>query len=605
MRTFRELTFRFRQEAANALLALSPATKDLEAGTPLDLLPNPSEVGSALRDTDYARERIHLADEILEGRIPVFDSVIDYGSAIAWRRDPQSGIETSAQYFRRIPYLNPAAVGDHKFIWEINRHQHLVLLAQAHVLTGRDAYSEYVFLQLEHWWTANPFQRGINWASALEVAFRALSWIWIFHLIGDRMSADFRRRFLAELYRHGLHLEYNLSIYFSPNTHLLGEAVTLHALGRLFPKFPRAQHWRSLGCDLVCSHMESYVKSDGSYFEQSTYYHVYALDMFAFHAVLEDVPPPYREKLSRMAEFLASIVSDSGDLPFLGDDDGGRFFSPYGPRARFPRATLATASFLAGKRFFPFTQGDMGEIALWWLGCDRCKIIPADSLASESCAFEDSGIVVLRRGPICALFDAGPFGQWSAGHSHSDTLSLVVTIGDRELLIDSGTFSYMDPEWRSFFRGSSAHNTIRLDGHDQGSASGPFRWTQKPEVMLLEFTSDAAQDRAVATCTYRGLTHTRTIEFAGNDISILDRIEGPVGEHSIEQLWHFARPPHEMAPGHWSINGLAEFAAEGGAIEPGWRSRCFGSREPVAVIVVRQRHTLPVTLHARLQLTSR
>ena len=47
-----------------------------------------------------------------------------------------------------------------------------------------------------------------------------------------------------------------------------------------------------------------------------------------------------------------------------------------------------------------------------------------------------------------------PFGPGSAGHSHSDTLSLVVSVGNQEVLIDSGTYSYMDPEWRSYFRGS-------------------------------------------------------------------------------------------------------------------------------------------------------
>ena len=36
--------------------------------------------------------------------------------------------------------------------------------------------------------------------------------------------------FLSSLYQHGCYIERNLSTYFSPNTHLLGEAVVLHAL---------------------------------------------------------------------------------------------------------------------------------------------------------------------------------------------------------------------------------------------------------------------------------------------------------------------------------------------------------------------------------------
>jgi len=604
MRSAREIHFRLRQEAVNALLALSSPNLKLQADTPLALLPKPTAVAAALRDTGYARDLVATADEVLHGRIPIFDTVIDYGPTMAWRRDPHRGTETPAAYFRRIPYLDLAVAGDHKYIWEINRHQHLVLLAQAAVLTGRDDYCDHVFRQLEHWWAENPFQRGINWTSALEVGFRALSWSWIFHLIGARMSAEFRRRFLAELYRHGLHLEYNLSIYFSPNTHLLGEVVALHALGRLFPQFPRAERWRLLGRRLVREHMQSCVKPDGSYFEQSTYYHLYALDMFTFHAVLEDVPASYRDSLARMAEFLAALVSESGDLPFLGDDDGGRLFHPYGPRPRFARASLAAASLLTGKRFFSYTEHDLAEIALWWLGPERCATPRGEVQAQSFRVFEDAGIVVFRRGPVLALFDAGHFGPGSAGHSHSDTLSLVVTVGDQELLIDSGTYRYMDMEARDIFRGTSSHNTVRLGGIDQAFTAGPFRWMRKPEVKLLEFTSDANRDRAVAVCRCLGFTHTRTIEFSDDEIAVADLIEGPPGEHQVEPSWHFAQEPRELAPGSWSIGGLAVFSMDGGTLQPGWRSRCFGSKEAAPVIRLYRRTELPVTLHARLRFRS-
>ena len=605
MRSPQEIRFRLRQEAANALLTLSSPNLNLAADMPLPWLPAPDAVARAVRDSEYAQDLVLTADVILQGRVPIFGQVIDYGSKLAWRRDPQCGIETPATYFRRVEYLDVAAVGDHKLIWEINRHQHLVLLAQACVVSGREEFAQYAFHQLEDWWKENPFQRGINWTSALEVGFRALSWIWIWHLVGEKMPVVFRQRLLAELYRHGLHLEYNLSIYFSPNTHLLGEAVALNALGRLFPAFPRAYRWRALGGDIVRQHMDNCVKPDGSYFEQSTYYHIYALDMFLFHAAIEEVPASYRDGISRMAEFLASIVSPTGDLAFLGDDDGGRFFSPYGVRSRFARGTLAAASVLTGRRFFAYDDRDLAEIAMWWLGPERSKRTLSDEWSSRAIdRFEDTGIVIFRRGPVFALFDAGPFGPGTAGHSHSDTLSLVVTVGDQEVLIDSGTFSYMDPEWRAIFRGSSAHNTIRIDGCDQGIAAGPFRWAQKPEVKLLDFSSNATRDYAVGICRYQGFTHRRSVEFTDSGFSVVDEIEGSAGEHDIEQFWHFGQGPCEVAPGTWAIDDVAEFNAEGGVVEQGWQSSCFGAREPSPVIVVRRRSTLPVTLSAQIRIKS-
>jgi hypothetical protein len=602
MRSPQEIYFRLRQEAANALLARSSPKLQLRAHAPLAILPDPENVAHALRDTDYTRDLIAVADELLDNRIPIFDKVIDYGSEIAWRRDPYRGTETPPTYFRRIPYLDLATAGDHKFIWEVNRHQHLVLLAQTAVLTDDARYSEHVFRQLEHWWSENPFQFGINWTSALEVAFRALSWVWVFHLIGARMSAEFRARFMAELYRHGFHLEYNLSIYFSPNTHLLGEAVALHAIGRVFPQFPRAEEWRELTRRIIEKHMSSRVNEDGSYFEQSTYYHVYALDMFAFHAVLEDVSADYRAKLARMAEFLASIVSDDGELAFLGDDDGGRFFYPHGSRPRFARASLAAVSVLLGKRFFSYDESDLAEIAQWWLGPQRCSIpLPDVPIRANLAVFEDTGIAVFRHGPTYALFDAGPFGPGTAGHSHSDTLSLVVSAGDREVLIDSGTYSYMDAAWRPAFRGSAAHNTIRIDGGDQASSAGPFRWTNPPEVKLLAAIESAEGMRAAAICSYAGFAHKRAVALVAGAFLVTDEVSGLPGEHDIEQFWHFAVEPRQVDTSTWEIDDLATLTVDGGVVEPAWRSRCFGSKEPAWAIVVRRRAALPLVLRAELR----
>ncbi len=612
MRSPKEISFRLKQEVANIVLLLAPPRRNLRAVSPLDGLPSPASVGDAVRKTPpYAVELVELADKILRGRVPIFATEINYGPMMAWQRDPLRGIEAPRRYFRFVPYLDPEVSGDHKWTWEINRHQHLVLLAQAFVITGRTAYLDEVVRQLEHWWTDNPFQRGINWTSALEVGFRALSWIWIWHLLGANMSAEFRRRFLSELYRHGLHLQHNLSIYFSPNTHLLGEAVALHALGRLFPQFPAAKHWRKLGRDIVRQQMKAQVKPDGSHFEQSTYYHVYALDFFLLHAALDDITEEYRDGLSRMTRFLASVLQPNGDLSLLGDDDGGRVFHPYGARVRFARATLATASLILGKPAFPFSERDVEEIALWWLGPEKCMAGPSplspvvgDRVGTDRCSqvFGDSGLVVMQRGEISALFDAGPFGPWSGGHSHADTLSLVVSRRSDEVLIDPGTFTYLDPEWRDAFRGTAAHNTVRVDGRNQALQAGPFRWMEKPEVRLLDFSNTPGEEFAAAICRYGGFTHKRTVRFRGETFDILDELEGPPGEHLIEQFWHAGAVVQQVAPGVWLIGQTVELAVEGGQLERAWRSRVFGSKEESSAVVVRRRTPLPVALHAQLRL---
>ena len=231
------------------------------------ILPDAAGVAAALRGSKYAEEVERIADGILRHRFPILGLTVDTGPTIEWRRDYLHQVTSGTPYFRRSPYLDFSRVGDHKVIWELNRHQHLTLLAQAFLLTGRREYLDEAFRQIESWLDANPFLRGINWASALEVAFRALSWAWLWHMVGSEMPDALRARFLTALNRHGCYLELNLSVYFSPNTHLLGEAVALHALGALFPSFPRAATWTGTGGRIVEEEMRRQVRDDGESLE--------------------------------------------------------------------------------------------------------------------------------------------------------------------------------------------------------------------------------------------------------------------------------------------------------------------------------------------------
>ena len=484
------------------------------------------------------------AAEIPAHRFPLVDFDAQTGADIAWRRDNENGIETGLSYFRRIPYLDAKRAGDHKVIWELNRHQHLAVLAQD------EANLDEIVRQLKSWMDANPFHRGINWTSALEVAFRALSWMWIYDRLGAAFDERFRHRFLEELYRHGRHLENNLSFYFSPNTHLLGEGVVLHALGVIFPQFPHARRWRETGRRVVHEQMEKQVRADGAHFEQSTYYHVYALDMFQFHATLETPEQAYRAKLWLMAEFLHAVMGPPRRLPLLGDDDGGRFISVGRPEIDAPFASRL---------------------------------------------FADSGIAVMTAGDLHIVMDAGPFGPWGSGHSHSDTLSLIVRKGNEDILIDPGTYTYVgDTGERDWFRGSAAHNTIRIDGRDQAIPAGPFRWTDQPKVEILDWNSDLREDRLVAQCCYAGFTHKRTTHFLKPDRLIIDdEIHGPPGEHTVEQFWHLGS---EAAQSRFKLD-------PGGNVSviSSWASPAYGEKHAAPALLLCLKSSLPLRLHTEIE----
>ncbi|MGA8029522.1 MAG: alginate lyase family protein [Bryobacteraceae bacterium] len=531
-----ELAFRVRQETSNLLLLAFPpafpATFHAEAALRLPL-PDGRAVADALRGSAYAASVESAARDVLAHRFPLLGREIDTGPEIHWRRDYVHGIESGTKYFRRIPYLDFSSVGDHKCVWELNRHQHLVLLAQAFLLTGREEFTREIFTQLENWLEQNPFQRGINWSSALEVAFRALSWMWVYHLTAPEMPTAFRRRFVTALYQHGRHLAENLSTYFSPNTHLLGEAVALQALGAL------SERWREKGAEIVEAQLDFQIQADGSHFEQSTYYHVYALDLFLFSYVLSGRPDRLRPAFLRMAEYLHWLLGPPRRIAFVGDDDGGRLFHPYGDRDQFGRATLTTCGILFHREEWIGTERDVAEQAAWWLGADSLRRArQAHSLPSGPRLFEDSGTAFLQSGNLFLQMDCGPFGYGGAGHSHSDSLSVLVSLGGERVFIDPGTYTYVsDPDERDWFRGSAAHNTIRIDGRDQAKAAGPFRWASKPSVTLNAWKPEASGGFIDAACRYGSFTHRRRVVLEPGRLLVFDEINGPVGEHTCEQIW--------------------------------------------------------------------
>ncbi|MGE5486432.1 MAG: alginate lyase family protein [bacterium] len=589
MRSREELLYRLGQEAGNLWLYVSRPRWTSKGPIGTRGLPDGQSIAQALRGTAYAAEVERTAEAIVKHRFPLLGIAVDTGPDIAWRRDYVSGIATRARYFRRIPYLDAHRVGDHKVIWELNRHQHWILLAQAWLLTGRREFLDEIWAEYASWTRQNPFQRGVNWTSALEVAFRALSWLWVLHLAGSEMPPDVHAGFIDGLYRHGLHIERNLSVYFSPNTHLLGEAVALHALGTLVAPFP--ERWVELGAALVREAIDRQIRPDGSHFEQSSYYHLYALDMFLFHAAIAGADGHYRDRLAAMAAYAADLMGPQRTLPFLGDDDGGRFFHPFGDRDRFGRATLAACAAYLNRPEWLADAADLHELAAWWLGERAFGMQPGKPVFSSK-LYQDAGIAVMAAGPAHVVVDAGPFGAWTGGHSHSDTLSLVARAGGRDILIDPGTFTYAGDRFeRDRFRRSAAHNTVRIDGLDQASPGGTFRWSGRPEVRILDWRGSPAEDFLAAECRYSGFTHRRHVLFRKPDVlEVEDFVDGPAGNHVVEQFWHLA------------CDNDAVRTSDPAVRITGWRSRAYGHREPAPVLRVLKRGPLPMKLSATVLL---
>ena len=134
-----------------------------------------------------ARDR---ADRVAEGRFDLLGyHDLALGSPPDWHTDAVHARRAPGGFWDAIPYLDPSS-GDHKIIWELNRHQHFAILGTAYWLTGERRYRDVFVVHLEDWLRANPPLDGINWSSMLELAFRCLSWAWAVEFFSAGASGD-------------------------------------------------------------------------------------------------------------------------------------------------------------------------------------------------------------------------------------------------------------------------------------------------------------------------------------------------------------------------------------------------------------------------------
>jgi hypothetical protein len=245
--------------------------------------------------------------------------------------------------------------------------------------------------------------------------------------------------------------------------------------------------------------------------------------------------------------------------------------------------------------------------------------------------FPDTGVYLLGAGfdtpdEVRLLADAGPLGFLSiAAHGHADALSFVLNIGDREILIDPGTYAYhTEPQWRRYFRSTRAHNTVGIDGEDQSVQTGNFMWSNHARARCIEFEAVGDTQHFVGEqYGYERLAdpvvHRREImlDIRRQLIEVTDLIRC-AATHDVRRSWHFAEDCQVDRAGTALkvIAGTTQVLVEpledpdeihlhrGGTSEQGgWVSRRFGHKVPTTTAHWHSRVTGQTTLRTRITWT--
>jgi hypothetical protein len=665
-----EIAGRSRQEAAKLLDRITTVDRPLDPETILrDHAPafvDPAAALEMLREVAPSRffagvENLQFAaqavpghhDAVLSDAAATLQNRFDllgyhtlwFGDPIDWHLDPVWSRRAPRVHWTQLDPLDPAEVGDSKVVWELNRHQWVTQLAHAFAVSGDERYAESALRAIESWIEANPYGIGLNWSSTLEVAYRLMSWSWTLMLIRDSaaLSAGRLSGILANVWLHAHYVARYLSFYFSPNTHLTGEALGLFYAGTLFSEFKEAHRWRRLGARVLIDESRSQICADGVHFERSTCYHRYTVEtyqQFLLLAARNGVPVPsdLGDHVRRMVDFMLAVRKPDGGLPEIGDADGGRLF-PLVERGQCdPRGTFAVAAAMFGRGDFAEAAGGMTPDVPWLMGEEGVRAFtaatPSTPAGVVSRMFPAGGYAVMRTGwdPNAhqMIVDVGPLGcSFSAGHGHADLLSIQCSAFGEPVLVDAGTYCYTpEAEWRNYFRGTAAHSTVMLDGRDQVEPEGPFGWQSRPHVHLREWRSNAECDFVDASHTsYDGITHRRRVMFIKPDYwVVVDDVTADLkvgttntavvvpglspAPHQIDLGFQFAPMSVSVVRDRWAraetpagntfwIGSFAPAAmkphVKSGELAPirGWISDDYGQRTPAPLLVYEATAPLP------------
>ena len=558
---------------------------------------------------DFPDSRIDAArraDRLCAGRYDLLGHRdVRVGESPDWHLDAVHGRRSPRRFWSAVSYLDPLA-GDHKVVWELNRHQHWLAFGRAHALTGERRFYLAFTAQLASWLAANPPLIGTNWASMLELAFRSISWLWMLELFAAAAGPDDREPWLVDLLlgldRQLTHVEQNLSHYFSPNTHLSGEALALYAAGLTLPELRASDARAAAGREVLAREAARQVRTDGGHVELSTHYHRYSTDFYLLATALarraaDPALPIFEDAARRQARYLRAITDDRGMRPAIGDDDGGTLFPMCGRDPADCRDTLATAAILLAEP--ALSAGPIPEETYWICGAAARGDGGASAARWTSIALAASGYFVCRtpRGDHL-IFDAGPHGFLNGGHAHSDALACVLSVAGRPVLIDPGTATYtMDRELRNRFRSTPMHNTVVFDGRPQSKPRGSFHWKSTAGARAPVWRSSSDCEYVEGTHdAYAPRRHTRAVlSVHGVGWWIVDHLLGS-GSLSAEAYWHvdplwqcrLAGDHTAHLSGHGSLLGLASTAPltllAGGEHPLALRSPAYGAVEPAPVL---------------------
>ncbi|MFA7329554.1 MAG: alginate lyase family protein [Candidatus Delongbacteria bacterium] len=519
-----------------------------------------------------------------------------------------------------LDYMSEARPGDIRRCWELSRHQYFLVLGRGWRRERDPRWAECFARHLEDWIRRNPPGRGPHWLQAQEVALRAISWCWAWHLFHDApaFTPELRQLMLRALSWHFRYLEREVCAFGKwTHNHLISELCGLHLLGEFFPQLRGAARLAAWSRRLLLREAEKQIWPDGLAGELSTAYMGFVLDNLV--SVLACRRERWRgtvleQRVAAMGDAAAWLTRPDGCLPLVGDSDSGRGWllqeeltdrRGYGqlpalvagqPQAAWlPRRPAPEWHWLLGPR--------LAEAAAAWSPPAGGRTFhEGGSWCWRQHAGSDAHWLLLRGGAV------RPRRWIPQGHQHADALALELSWQGRPLFVDPGTYAYgLETARRQLFRSSRVHSTLWVEGAGSCEFRGQrFGAWNVAASRWDELAASGTEPGAGLSVSYGGVTHRRRVRVQDPGLWIEDWVTRPAGRPA--GLAFQLAPGLEAQPTErgWWLPGpglrldveLADGARPELRIEPGLVSRRYAEVEEAP----RLRILLPAQASCRVTL---
>ncbi len=431
--------------------------------------------------------------------------------------------------------INWLSYGDDNDVeWQccLNRHSYFNTLLRAWQDTGNSIYAEGFDRFIRDWVIHMPvppeYDHGGPWRAIDTGERMGNSWPEVFYGFQQAEAFTAAGRILM-LSSFPEHADYLYKYHQRHHNKAAIELNGLVAVALCFPEFQDSAIWLAHTQEQMQEEMSFQIYPDGVQKELTSSYHRVVLERFQrFVQRLQDagqaVPPEFAQGIERMYGYLAYAMRPNGTTPLNNDSDIDDYRT---------RVTDAAETYDRPDWVYIATNGAQGE--------------QPEGLPSH--IFPWARQLIMRSGwgqdAHWAFFDAGP---WGLSHQHSDKLHLSVHAGGRDLLVDSGRYTYKGGPWRDYFQSSASHNVILVDGIGQNGfdsvSSAPMQGTYslQPDLDFAVATyKDGFGDQRWKPdgTEYLPGTHTRAVVYLqGKCWVVFDRLETDQ-PRTISPLWHF------------------------------------------------------------------